>query len=416
MSELKRIVVIHDSIDARGGATWLACLSAKQYKAMGFDTVYITGSTDNGSLRSAGVETIGMNQKRLLSQGKMQALIRGLHNHQSASTISEWIKNNDTPETGYHLHNWAQVLSPSVFSALAPVADRTIVSCHDYFNVCPNGGLLNYGANKACVLKPMSLQCWLSQCDRRSGLHKYWRMLRQTNLNRLAQFSNSKMTFISLHNGMTELMKSIGFKAQYMDSNPNPATAWTDSRVECEANAAFLYVGRLSHEKGADIALKAAKQAGAPIIMVGEGDLQAELKSEYADATFAGFCDRAGIREHANRARAIIVPSRVPEPYGLVVAEAALSGIPILIAEHCLLAKNVCAKEMGDAFDPNQIDTLTQRIEAWSSDDALIKSMSQNACTHASVICSTPEQWISRFIAILQQKLQVEDSKEGERT
>ena len=416
MSKLERIVIIHDSIDARGGATGLARLSAQQYQAMGYEVVFMTGAADDGSLSSIGVKTVGMNQKKLLAQGKMEALINGMYNRRVASFISDWISQHDSPQTGYHLHNWAQVLSPSIFGALDPVASRTIVSCHDYFNICPNGGLLNYKSSQPCTLKPMSSACWLSQCDRRSSLQKYWRMLRQINLNRLAQFRESKMTFVTLHGGMSDLIKSIGFCAPSLTSNPNPATAWTEQRVTCESNDSFLYVGRLERDKGADIAVHGAKNAGVPITLIGEGALEFELKAAYPNAKFTGFCDKAKIGQIAQKARALIVPSRVPEPYGLVVAEAALSGIPVLIAQHCLLSKSICEKEMGDAFDPNQIETLTQRIEAWSSDDALIKSMSQNACTHASVICSTPEQWINRFIAILQQKLQVEDSNEGERT
>jgi glycosyltransferase involved in cell wall biosynthesis len=416
MSKLERIVIIHDSIDARGGATGLARLSAQQYRAMGYDVVFITGATDDGSLNSAGVETVGMNQKKLLAQGKMEALINGMHNRRVASIVSDWISQNDSPQTGYHLHNWAQALSPSIFSALEPVAARTIVSCHDYFNICPNGGLLNYKSSQPCTLKPMSSACWLSQCDRRSSLQKYWRMLRQINLNRLAQFRQSKMTFVTLHEGMSDLMRSIGFGARSLTSNPNPATAWTDQRVACEANESFLYVGRLERDKGADIAVQGAKNAGVPITLVGEGGLEHELKAEYPAARFAGFCDKSEIGKIAQKARALIVPSRVPEPYGLVVAEAALSGIPVLIAQHCLLSKSICDRGMGDSFDPNQLDTLKQRIAMWASDDDLIKSMSENARAHASVICSTPDQWINRFIAILQQKLQAEDSKEGERT
>ncbi|NQY13327.1 MAG: glycosyltransferase family 4 protein [Henriciella sp.] len=416
MSKLERIVIIHDSNDARGGATGLARLSAQQYRAMGYDVVFITGATDDGSLNSAGVETVGMNQKKLLAQGKMEALINGMHNRRAASIVSDWISQNDSPQTGYHLHNWAQALSPSIFSALEPVAARTIVSCHDYFNICPNGGLLDYKSSQPCTLKPMSSACWLSQCDRRSSLQKYWRMLRQINLNRLAQFRQSKMTFVTLHEGMSDLMRSIGFGARSLTSNPNPATAWTDQRVACEANESFLYVGRLERDKGADIAVQGAKNAGVPITLVGEGGLEHELKATYHAARFAGFCDKAEIGKIAQKARALIVPSRVPEPYGLVVAEAALSGIPVLIAQHCLLSKSICDRDMGDSFDPNQLDTLKQRIAMWASDDDLIKSMSENARAHASVICSTPDQWINRFIAILQQKLQAKDSKEGERT
>lgn len=405
MSKLSRIVVLHDLLDDSGGATSLARLSAIHYSKLGFEVVFVAGVADDGSLDEYGIKTIGLGQTRLLQQPRLEGFKSGLHNSHVAKSVSEWIEQNDTETTAYHLHNWAQVLSPSIFSALELVARRTVVSCHDLFNVCPNGGLLHYPTGTPCSFKPLSTDCWLSQCDRRGSIHKYWRMFRQMNLNRLARFDESGMTFVSLHEGMESLLRSIGFNPPLLTSIPNPATAFTEGRVRCEQNRPFLFVGRLSEEKGADIALKEAHLAGVPIVIIGEGELEEELKVKYPNAEFAGFCDHREIDKYARKARGIIVPSRVREPFGLVVAEAVLSGIPILISKQSMLSSQIESRKMGVAFDPLKPGDLAKSLTLWTDDDQLTQTLSENALENAHRICLSPENWVQKFVDIMQDRV-----------
>mgnify|MGYP001251601862 CR=1 FL=1 len=120
-------------------------------------------------LAEAGIDVHGLGQSKLKKAGTFAAMTKGFHNAEAKCLVADWIAQNDTPSTVYHLHNWAQILSPGVFAALKPVEARTIVSCHDFFNVCPNGGLLNFQTGEICKLKPMSAACWVSQCDRRNS-------------------------------------------------------------------------------------------------------------------------------------------------------------------------------------------------------------------------------------------------------
>lgn len=400
MPGIDHIVIVHDSVEARGGATGLARLSALEYRKRGHRVSYLTGETGDEELVAAGIEVLGLGQAKLKAAGALTALRKGFHNGDAQCLVSEWIAANDTPQTVYHLHNWSQILSPSVFTALKPVEARTIVSCHDFFNVCPNGGLLNFQSGKACNLKPMSAACWSSQCDRRSPLHKYWRMARHVRLNGLADFAHSDMTFVCLNSGMEQVMRDVGFAAPKLTNIPNPATRYTEARIEAEKNRPFLYVGRINKEKGADLAAQAANQAGVPLIMVGEGDLAAPLKASYPDIEFPGFCTRQQIVDFARQSRALLVPGRWREPFGLVIAEAAASGLPVLLSEPSTLAADIARLDMGRVFDPNAPEVLTAILTELATDDAQIERLSRNAFAHASEICSTTDEWIDGFLEI----------------
>lgn len=404
---LRRIVVIHDKVEARGGATGLARLSAIQYRKLGYEVTYITGVEDDQSLKRYGIETIAMGHPSLASGISAKTIINGIYNTDVSQRIQQWIQQNDTPDTAYHLHNWAQILSPSVFTALKSVARRTVVSCHDFFNICPNGGLVNFPKREACSLKPMSAACWGSNCDRRGRGHKMWRMARQVTLNNTAKFASNPMTFVCLHEGMEKLMRNAGFNPQNLVSIPNPSIPYTNMRIEAEDNQSFLYVGRLTEEKGADILVEAAKKSGVPVSFAGEGPLRNVLENEHDQSSFYGFCTRSELVAHAKTARALVVPGRWREPYGLVVAEAAQSGLPIIISDPSTLSEQVRDLNLGLVFDPSDSDDLAGALDRFWHDDDLVLETSHNAFMRAHHITTSPMTWAKQFVDLMKQKLAV---------
>jgi glycosyltransferase involved in cell wall biosynthesis len=100
------------------------------------------------------------------------------------------------------------------------------------------------------------------------------------------------------------------------------------------------------------------------------------------------------------------VPGRWREPYGLVVAEAALSGLPVLISRPSTLAAKVEELQIGAVFDPHLKSGLAQRLQVWAGDDETVRRMSCNAAPRASQICTSPEGWAQQFIELMEAKLQ----------
>lgn len=405
MTAIDEVVVINDFASARGGATMVALQAVHQYRRLGYRVTYICGDSPTAELNTLGVAQVGLNSSALLQLPAGQAFMQGLHNRHTEDIIGQWIRDNDTPRTVYHLHNWSQILSPSVFRALRKVEDRLIVTCHDFFNICPNGGFSHFRSSTPCSFRSLSAQCLLSQCDRRNPARKYWRALRHMHLNGLARFSKSRSTFTFLHARMQEKFVNSGFAANDLVSIPNPAEAWTDDRIEAERNEGFLFVGRLGRDKGADLAIDAARAAGQKMTLVGIGDLVPNGSTEKTGVEVAGWKGRSEIAEIARRARAVVVPSRVTEPFGLVILEAAMSGLPVIVSSHAYLAGDVVQMGFGDTFDIAHPGHLAKVIGAFAADDARIERMSRAGFANAHSLCNTPESWISNFIRIFEAKL-----------
>ena len=408
MATLDRIVVIHDYSTARGGASTLAVEAVRQYRNLGIPVTMFTGERENEALKALGAETLSLNAKPLLELPTGAALSKGYHRKAAAERLEKWINENDTPRTIYHMNNWAQTLSPAVFAPLRKVAARTVITCHDYFNTCPNGAFLHFGKSQACELKPLSLQCALSQCDRRSSLHKVWRLARQHRLNAIADFKSAPYTFSFIHERMRARFERAGFPTQRATVIRNPVAPWCETRIEAERNSRFLFVGRVGREKGADLALEATASAGYPLTLIGSGELVAGGQAAYPHADFEGWKTQSEIAQYAKKARALIVPSRWAEPFGLVILEAAMSGLPVIISDQASLAEEIDSLGYGRQFALSDPSSLTKTIERFASDDEMIRTMSEAAFTSAAQLCHTPSSWAAAHIALFEERLKVD--------
>lgn len=399
------VVIVNDFAKATGGATIIALQEARELRRLGYKVTYICGDNPSPELAALGVEQIALGSLPLLDQPAWRAMTDGLHNFAARRMIADWIARCDTPRTVYHLHNWSQILSPAVFDALKPVERRLVVTCHDFFNSCPNGGFTHYANSRPCTVSPLSVQCLASQCDRRSALQKYWRTLRQVRLKQLARFGQSQASFTFLHERMQEKFIASGFNARHLLTLRNPVEAWTDRRIEAERNHGFIFVGRIGPDKGADLAISAARAARQDLTLIGSGAVA--VPSEQGDSRIesTGWCDRAEIASLASRARAILVPSRVVEPFGLVLLEAAMSGLPVIVSDHAYLASE--ASELGFAmtFPVERPDELAGLVSRLASDDDLIARMSRTGFEQAHALCHSPASWTAQLTQLFGQKL-----------
>lgn len=402
---LRRIVVINDFAVPEGGAGILALESVRQYRRLGYAVTFMTGQAVNDDLAALDVEVVGLNSRGLLQLPTTQAIRHGLNNAAAETMLADWIRRRDSPATVYHLHNWSQILSPVVYRALRPVADRTVVTCHDFFNACPIGSFTHFGKSQPCDRRPLSIGCLVSQCDRRSSLHKYWRTARYLYLRSIAALGDAPWTFVTLHDRMREKFLGSGFPARDLVTIPNPAVPWSVERVRAERNSGFLFVGRIGRDKGADVAVAAAERAGQSITLLGTGELQPALDERYRCAHFAGWCAQQDIVRHASAARALIVPSRVIEPFGLVICEAAMSGLPVLVSDRAYLADDIQALGFGRRFGVNDPIELAGLLSAFAGDDAAVEQMSRRAFKEGWRLCHSPESWIGAYVDLFERKL-----------
>ncbi|WP_376743018.1 glycosyltransferase family 4 protein [Ensifer canadensis] len=391
-----RVVVINDRSIRVGGATNLAILSAELLQRRDIPVTFFAG--DSAPVDRPAADTINLDAVPLVERQRSDALRLGLYDPIVYEALNGLIASRDTPSTIYHVHGWSKILSPAIFRALAPVRDRVVLHAHDYFLACPNGGFVNFRTNRVCELKPMSGRCLTTQCDKR-GLHeKAWRSARHMLREHFFPTKRAAANIIVVHERMRAYFDRAGMNGTQVETVRNPVLPFVGPGLQPWTNRNFVFVGRLEPEKGFEDAARAASLAKVPLHFIGDGAGRALIEKTYPEATVHGWKTRDEMRDIIRSARAVVVSSRVPEPFGLAALEAIASGIPVILTDAALLADEIAALGCGVKFRIADIEDLAAAMRSLATDDALIRQMSENCFRQAATLAHTPETWADALV------------------
>ena len=166
---------------------------------------------------------------------------------------------------------------------------------------------------------------------------------------------------------------------------------------------AFLFVGRLSSEKGVDTLLQGYRRYRAetsdpwPLIVCGKGPLRASLDG------VEGLIPKDFLQTHELAAVVVdagclVLPSRF-EPWGVVIHEAATAGLAVICSDACGAADHLVQDGYnGYIVAPDDATDLAAALRRYSSlDDAGRLAMSVNS--HTLSLRYTPQRWATYFHA-----------------
>ena len=205
------------------------------------------------------------------------------------------------------------------------------------YEFCPSGTKFHHATDQACtfatsgacVPRQAYLRCTLSK---RPGV--WWSQYRRAvNLN--AHNQAFPRCVVASRYVRNEAVRT-GYDAGRVDVVPY----FTTIPVEPPAPRAgrILFVGRLTREKGVDLLFDALAQlsGGWTCTVVGEGIASAKVRDEARSrgldgrVTFAGWLNGAALSAAFAEAAVVAVPSRWPEPFGIVGIEAMAHARPVV--------------------------------------------------------------------------------------
>ncbi|WP_333830535.1 glycosyltransferase family 4 protein [Pararhodobacter sp.] len=394
-----RVVVISDYSRECGGASRLALLLADRLLSRQIPVTVFSGDLSTPEPASE-IAFAGVSGASLLKQRKASALMRGIWNRPARQTLSELVQESDTPGTVYHVHGFFQTLSPSIFASLHPVRERVVIHAHDYFLTCPNGAYFDYQRRCECPLVPLSLGCAVQNCDKRNYPQKIWRVVRQLVLNRLAADFFADARIILLHDDMRAYLERGGRKIAAPCTIRNPAQPFLAEPATPEAHQPFLFVGDIHTYKGVFELAAAARKAKVPLWFAGDGAERQQLQTQYPEFRYVGWQNRTGLAALARQARAVVVPSLGPEPFGLTLVEALACGVPVIVSDRALLAGEIKAAGAGLTFRAGDSDDLAAVLARAAADDGLIRRMAQSALAAGKQFAKPPESWVNEIVAL----------------
>ncbi len=269
-----------------------------------------------------------------------------------------------------HVHNWHFAASPAVFIAARTQKTPVVYTLHNYRLLCPSGTLFHNGhvflnslqqsfpwlAIKKKVYRSSYFQTfWLAFVIWFHKIIGTWRNIDKYIT--LTQFG--KELFVN---------SDLLIKPEQISVKPNFTEAVNVSK-QSRTNA-FLFVGRLSEEKGIDCLLNAFRQNGLELLIGGDGPLSEKVRKisiQYPNIQYLGSLSKSQVRVHMQTCTALISTSICYETFGLVIIEAFALGTPTIVSHIGAASAIVTHSYNGFHFEPGNVEELNCMVNKWKN-------------------------------------------------
>ena len=139
------IVIVNDFDYVQGGASKVALDTAKILHENGYKVIFFSGSHQDNEYTNIGFKNISLNISECLKdKNKIRGSLRGIYNLKARKEFKRLLSNLDPNKTIIHIHGWTKTLSSSIFNVAFKMRFKVVLTLHDYFSACPNGGFFNY--------------------------------------------------------------------------------------------------------------------------------------------------------------------------------------------------------------------------------------------------------------------------------
>ncbi|MBV9803147.1 MAG: glycosyltransferase family 4 protein [Solirubrobacterales bacterium] len=142
--------------------------------------------------------------------------------------------------------------------------------------------------------------------------------------------------FVAVSDALAGHLRDLGLPPSLTATLPNFMPNDEFAAESAAAHGEFaLAAGRLTEEKGFDLAISAARSAGVPLVVAGAGPDAQRLRSLAvgADVRFTGRLGAGELAALRRRAALVLAPSRWEEPCPYSVLEAMAAGVPVLASD-----------------------------------------------------------------------------------
>jgi glycosyltransferase involved in cell wall biosynthesis len=226
-----------------------------------------------------------------------------------------------------HCHNMFPALSPAVLRTAQGEGATTVITLHNFRMLCLPATLLRDGRPCEDCVGRVPWPGVIHSCYRGSAPASAAIATSLVLHRRLKTFEN-----VDLYLAVSEFVKDKHVEAGWDADRIRVKTNFTwPSPVRRGPGEYFLYLGRLSEEKGIPTLIRAWANIDEKLLVVGSGPQAAALKrTAPSNIEFRDAIPPSEVIDVLARARAVLVPSVCYEGTPRVILEAYSAGVPVL--------------------------------------------------------------------------------------
>lgn len=309
--------------------------------------------------------------------GAIKTAVNFIHNAEAGKKLLALLR-KEKPDI-VHFHNIYHQLTPSLIKIARQFGCKTVLTAHDYKIICPSYTMLRDGKVCDACLTGSVFNAFKYRCQ---------------------QGSASKSLLLSLEGAWQNVAKNYPaldavispsefLRSQLIRKLPNAridvmVNGIDDSLpvMDVEDDGYFLFIGRLSREKGVATLARAHQQMHnqVPLKIAGSGPLYDELAAQFPNAEFLGYKQQGEeLNQLIKRARAVVVPSEYYENCSMSVLEAMAFAKPVVGGRIGGIPEQIRNNVDGILFEPGNVQALADVLDYLALNPLKAREMGLNA-------------------------------------
>lgn len=358
--DLRRILVVHNAYQQRGGEDAVVEAEVDLLRQHGHDVACYTRHNDE----------VGTMSRVALARDTLW----------STRTAREFAELLSTFRPGVvHVHNSFPLVSPSLYWKARSEGLPVVQTLHNFRLICPQALLLREGRVCEDCVGRVPWRAIVHRCYRDSAAQSA-AVATMVQVHRsLGTWHRKVNRYIALNEFCRSKFIQGGIPAERVRVKPNFVDL---PEPPAKPRQGFLFVGRLSVEKGIEVLAEAIGLAsGCELRIAGSGPEEGRVRA-LPRTRWLGAQPPAAVYAEMAGALALVVPSIWYENFPRTIVEAFASGLPVIASRLGAMASIVQDGVTGLLFEPGQPADLAAKLSWAAQHPAEMARMGEAARRH----------------------------------
>lgn len=321
------------------------------------------------------VELFSMNNAAIAQMSRTSLFKTTLWSSSSAQQIVK--SANALKADVVHVHNTFPLISPSIYWALGNIGLPIIQTLHNFRLMCPQAMFLRDGKVCEDCIGRIPWRAVPHRCYRSSAAHSAVLAGMVSTHRMLGTWSHRVTRYIALNDFCRSKFIEGGLPAERISVKPNFVD---DPGVADMERDGFLFVGRLSPEKGISVLAEAASSLPKDLrlTVIGTGS-EHDKFSGIENVEMLGAVAGDAVMRRMKRSLALVLPSICYENFPRTLVEAYANSLPVIASRHGPMRELVTEGKTGLLFEPGNAEDLAAKIRWAIANPEILSTMGKNA-------------------------------------
>lgn len=313
-----------------------------------------------------------------------------------------------------HIHNLHYAIGPGCIRTIDKLGIPMVMTLHNFRLLCPSASLFCRGK----IFTTSVYQNFPWTAIRMRALDN---SLTKTFLTAFTYWIHRKLgtwNKISKFIVLSDFAKSLFIESTFPVSEDKFTVRPNNINVtptQPTSGKGFVYIGRLSEEKGIIPLLQAFSSLPFSLSIYGSGpqqNLVEDFARQYEHIHYAGYQQQKVLTQAINSADALLVPSVCYEGMPMTIIEAYAQGTPVLASNIGILNKMVLPLYTGMHFNPHDQADIERVIQEWANLGEDRKQHIRENCIMEYQKHYTLQKNMEKLIAIYKEVIQQQGGKQ----